>query len=35
MSWQDNDSFMLVRNENYWKPGLPYLDGINIRSSTS
>ena len=31
MSWQDNDSFKLVRNENYWKPGLPYLDGIDIR----
>ena len=22
---------MLTRNENYWKPGLPYLDGINMR----
>jgi peptide/nickel transport system substrate-binding protein/glutathione transport system substrate-binding protein len=31
VSWRDNDSFVLVRNENYWKPGLPYLDGINIK----
>src|SRR5262249_58253885 len=29
--WQDNASFTLVRNDKYWKPGLPYLDGINIR----
>ena len=21
----------MVRNENYWRPGLPYLDGIDIR----
>ena len=31
VSWQDNDSFKLVRNENYWKQGLPYLDGIDIK----
>jgi len=28
--WQDNASFTLVRNGKYWKPGLPYLDGIKI-----
>lgn len=31
VSWQDNDSFALVRNEGYWRAGLPYLDGINIK----
>jgi peptide/nickel transport system substrate-binding protein/glutathione transport system substrate-binding protein len=31
VEWQDNASFRLVRNDNYWKPGLPHLDGINIR----
>jgi ABC-type transport system substrate-binding protein len=31
VSWQDNDNFVLTRNENYWKPGLPYLDGLNMR----
>jgi ABC-type transport system substrate-binding protein len=31
VSWQDNDSFVLTRNDNYWKPGLPYLDGLNMR----
>ena len=31
VSWQDNSSFALTRNENYWKKGLPYLDGINMR----
>jgi peptide/nickel transport system substrate-binding protein/glutathione transport system substrate-binding protein len=31
VSWRDNDSFVLVRNEGYWKPGLPHLDGINIK----
>jgi peptide/nickel transport system substrate-binding protein/glutathione transport system substrate-binding protein len=31
VSWQDNDSFVLTRNEDYWKPGLPYLDGLNMR----
>jgi peptide/nickel transport system substrate-binding protein/glutathione transport system substrate-binding protein len=31
VEWQDNASFKLVRNDNYWKPGLPYLDGIEMR----
>jgi peptide/nickel transport system substrate-binding protein/glutathione transport system substrate-binding protein len=31
VSWQDNDSFVLKKNENYWKPGLPHLDGISIK----
>ena len=31
VSWQDNDSFVLTRNENYWTPGLPYLYGLNMR----
>jgi ABC-type transport system substrate-binding protein len=31
VSWQDNDNFVLARNENYWRRGLPYLDGINMR----
>src|SRR5215471_580179 len=31
VSWQDNDSFVLTRNEKYWRPGLPYLDGLNMR----
>jgi peptide/nickel transport system substrate-binding protein/glutathione transport system substrate-binding protein len=31
VEWKDNASFKLVRNEDYWKPGLPYLDGIDIR----
>jgi ABC-type transport system substrate-binding protein len=31
VSWQDNNSVSLVRNETYWKPGLPYLDAIEIK----
>ncbi len=30
VEWQDNASFTLVRNDKYWKSGLPYLDGIKI-----
>ena len=30
VSMQDNDRFIATRNENYWKKGLPYLDGVNI-----
>ena len=29
-NWQDNERIVLTRNEHYWKPGLPYLDGVNI-----
>jgi len=31
VSWQDNASFVLTRNDGYWRQGLPYLDGINIK----
>ncbi len=31
VSWEDNSSVSLVRNENYWKAGLPYLDRIEIK----
>ncbi|MBO0764866.1 MAG: twin-arginine translocation signal domain-containing protein [Hyphomicrobiaceae bacterium] len=31
VEWQDNTSIKLVRNENYWKSGQPYLDGIEFR----
>ena len=29
-SWRNNDRFIATRNENYWRAGLPYLDGINV-----
>jgi peptide/nickel transport system substrate-binding protein len=29
--WQPDVQMKLVRNNNYWQPGLPYLDGITIR----
>lgn len=28
VSWADNDKVVLTRNDNYWRNGLPYLDGI-------
>ena len=31
VSWQDNDRIVLTRNENYWRQGLPYLDGLVLR----
>ena len=31
VSWQ-TDTFKVVRNENYWKPGMPKVDSITIRS---
>jgi ABC-type transport system substrate-binding protein len=30
VSWRNNDRFVATRNETYWRPGLPYLDGVNI-----
>lgn len=31
VEWQDNSVIKLVRNENYWQKGLPYLDGVELR----
>lgn len=31
VSWDRGQSLRLERNENYWKEGLPYLDGIVVR----
>jgi ABC-type transport system substrate-binding protein len=28
--WADNEKVSVVRNERYWKAGLPYLDGVEI-----
>jgi len=28
VSYQPNESIRLTRNPDYWKPGRPYLDGI-------
>lgn len=30
ISFQDNDHFVCARYDHYWKPGLPYLDGLNV-----
>jgi peptide/nickel transport system permease protein/peptide/nickel transport system substrate-binding protein len=30
VSWADNESVVVTRNENYWRPGRPYLDGIEF-----
>ena len=32
--WHDNDVVVLVKNPDYWKPGLPHLDGITFRVIT-
>jgi peptide/nickel transport system substrate-binding protein len=34
VSWSDGDRVILARNENYWKKGQPYLDGITFRIMT-
>jgi len=31
VEFRQNESIRLERNPNYWKPGLPYLDGIEFR----
>jgi peptide/nickel transport system substrate-binding protein len=28
--WKINESFELVKNQNYWRSGLPYLDAVNF-----
>jgi ABC-type transport system substrate-binding protein len=30
VSWTDNDRIVVKRNENYWRQGKPYLDGIEF-----
>ncbi len=30
VSWADNASLVVTRHENYWRPGRPYLDGIEF-----
>jgi ABC-type transport system substrate-binding protein len=30
VSWTDNSEVVVVRNEDYWRPGRPYLDGIEF-----
>jgi peptide/nickel transport system permease protein/peptide/nickel transport system substrate-binding protein len=34
VSWHNNEKIVYTRNESYWKPGLPYLDGIVIQTIT-
>lgn len=31
VSWTDNSEVILTRNEDYWRPGRPYLDGIEFK----
>ena len=31
VEYNRNENIKMVRNDNYWKPGLPYLDGIEYR----
>ncbi|MDA8247899.1 MAG: ABC transporter substrate-binding protein [Rhodospirillales bacterium] len=30
VSWADNESVVVTRNDHYWRPGRPYLDGIEF-----
>ena len=30
VSWTDNEKVVVTRNENYWRPNRPYLDGIEF-----
>jgi len=32
--WVPNDHFTAMRNEDYWRPGLPYLDSVTYRPIT-
>jgi ABC-type transport system substrate-binding protein len=34
VSWADNEKIVVTRNEHYWKPGQPYLDGIEFQMIT-
>jgi len=31
VGWRDNDRITVERNKNYWRAGLPYLDGLELR----
>ena len=31
MSWQRDSNLVVEKNEDYWRDGLPYLDGITFR----
>lgn len=30
VKWTDNEAVVVTRNDNYWRPGRPYLDGIEF-----
>lgn len=32
VEWKRNDHLTLKKNSSYWKPGLPYLDGVTYRA---
>jgi ABC-type transport system substrate-binding protein len=32
--WDEGDIIVVVRNDNYWKPGIPYLDGLSFQLMT-